>query len=118
MIHQQIKDLFFSSVDSVVSDISKYTFHPDSDFQRSRKIPANKIISFLVSQGSSSTRTEMLDFWNLDSHIPTASALNQQRAKLKPEALEAVFHHFNSSTTQLQAASVLDANYCFQAVDG
>ncbi len=38
MIHQQIKDLFFSSVDSVVSDISKYTFHPDSDFQRSRKI--------------------------------------------------------------------------------
>lgn len=26
MIHQQIKDLFFSSVDSVVSDISKYTF--------------------------------------------------------------------------------------------
>ena len=118
MVHQQIKDLFFSSVNSVVSDISKYTFHPNSDFQRSRKIPADKLISFLVSQGSSSTRTEMLDFWNLDSHMPTASALNQQRAKLKPEAVEAVFHHFNSSATQLQPASVLDANYCFQAVDG
>lgn len=65
MVHQQIKDLFFSSVASVVSDISKYTLHPDSDFQRSRKIPANKLISFLVSQSSSSTRTEMLDFWRL-----------------------------------------------------
>lgn len=118
MIHQQIKDLFFSSVNSVVSDISQYTLHPGSDFQRSRKIPADKLIAFLVSQGSSSTRTEMLDFWNLDSHMPTASALNQQRAKLKPEALEAVFHHFNFSTMQLKPASVLDAKFCFQAVDG
>lgn len=118
MIQQQIKNLFLSSVNSVVSDISQYTVHPASDFQRSRKIPADKLISFLVLQGSSSTRIEMLDFWNLDSHMPTASALNQQRAKLKPEALEAVFHSFNSSTTQLKHTSELDTRYCFQAVDG
>lgn len=65
MIHQQIKDLFFSSVEHVVSDISQYAVHPDFDFQRSRKIPAQKLISFLISQGSSSTRVEMLDFWGL-----------------------------------------------------
>lgn len=85
MIHQQIKDLFFSSVEHVVSDISQYAVHPDSDFQRSRKIPAQKLISFLVSQGSSSTRVEMLDFWGLDPSIPTASALNQQRLQHAPE---------------------------------
>lgn len=94
MIHQQIKELFFSSVEHIVSDISQYAVHPDSDFKRSKKIPAQKLISFLVSQGSSSTRVEMLDFWGLDSSIPTASALSQQRAKLKPDALEAVFRHF------------------------
>ena len=60
MIHQQIKELFFSSVEHIVSDISQYAVHPDSDFKRSKKIPAQKLISFLVSQGSSSTRVEML----------------------------------------------------------
>ena len=95
MIHQQIKELFFSSVEHIVSDISQYAVHPDSDFKRSKKIPAQKLISFLISQGSSSTRVEMLDFWGLDSSIPTASALSQQRAKLKPDALEAVFRRFH-----------------------
>lgn len=51
MIHQQIKELFFSSVEHIVSDISQYAVHPDSDFKRSKKIPAQKLISFLVSQG-------------------------------------------------------------------
>ena len=59
MIHQQIKELFFSSVEHIVSNISQYAVHPDSDFKRSKKIPAQKLISFLVSQGSSSTRVEM-----------------------------------------------------------
>ncbi len=59
MIHQQIKELFFSSVEHIVSDISQYAVHPDSDFKRSKKIPAQKLISFLVSQSSSSTRVEM-----------------------------------------------------------
>ena len=63
MIHQQIKDLFFSSVEHVVSDISQYAVHSDSDFLRNKKIPAQKLISFLVSQGSSSTGVEMIDFW-------------------------------------------------------
>ncbi|MDC7291805.1 IS4 family transposase [Blautia schinkii] len=118
MIHQQIKDLFFSSVEHVVSDISQYAVHPDFDFQRSRKIPAQNLISFLVSQGSSSTRVEMLDFWGLDPFMPTASALNHQRAKLKPEALEAVFRHFNSSVAELPPTSLKEPHYRFLAADG
>lgn len=97
MIHQKIKGLFESSVEHICSDISEYSIHPNIDFQRNRKLPYQKLISFLVSQGSSSTKVEMLDFWGLDApSIPTSSALNQQRHKLKPAALEAVFRHFNS----------------------
>lgn len=118
MIHQQIKDMFLSSVERVVSNISQYAVHPDSDFQRSRKISAPKLISFLVSQGSSSTKVEMLDFWGLDSSIPTASALNQQRAKLKPEALESVFHYFNSAAMELPPTPLTDDRYRFLAADG
>ena len=63
MIHQKIKNLFMSSVEHVCSNISNYSIHPDVDFQRNRKISSQKLISFLVSQGSSSTKVEMLDFW-------------------------------------------------------
>lgn len=118
MIHQQIKDLYFSSVEQVVSDISQYTVHPDSDFMRNRKISPQKLISFLVSQGSSSTKVEMLDFWGLDASIPSSSALNQQRAKLKPEALEAVFKQFNSSIMNRQSSTLSDNKYRFLAADG
>ncbi len=98
MIHQKIKDLFESSVEHICSDISDYSIHPDIDFQRNRKLSPQKLISFLVSQGSSSTKVEMLDFWGLDvSSMLTSSALNQQRQKLKPAALEAVFKHFNET---------------------
>ena len=119
MIHQKIKDLFESSVEHICSDISEYAMHPDVDFKRTRKISARSLISFLVSQGSSSTRVEMLDFWGIDADsMPTSSALNQQRQKLKPNALEAVFRLFNSSVTELLPDTLRDGNYRFLAADG
>lgn len=59
-------------------------------------------MTFLVSQVSSSTSNELLDFFNLDANAPSDSALNQQRAKLKPEAMETFFHHFRSSLRSLE----------------
>lgn len=114
MFHQTIKSLFSSAVASVVSNIENYTVNPEKDLTRNKKIPPDKLISFLVSQGSSSTKNELLDFFNMDVQTPTASAFNQQRAKLKPEALEAVFNHFNSSVNSMKKTS----GYRFLAVDG
>ncbi|MEG0566750.1 MAG: hypothetical protein RR590_11105 [Hungatella sp.] len=78
MIYQKIKDLFVSSVELISSNISKYSVNPDTDFQRNRKISPQTLISYLVSQGSSSTKVEMLDFWGMDITMPSSSALNQQ----------------------------------------
>ena len=119
MIHKKIKELFESSVEHICSHISDYSIHPDIDFQRNRKLSPQMLISFLISQGSSSTKVEMLDFWGLDaSSMPTASALNQQRQKLKPDALEAVFRLFNSSVTGLLPSTLIDDKYRFLAADG
>lgn len=57
MIHQKIKDLFQSSVEHICSDISDYSVHPDIDFQRNRKLSAQKLISFtarreILSEGA------------------------------------------------------------------
>lgn len=65
MIYQKIKVLFTSSVEHVVSYISQYFVHPDTDFLRNRKISSQKLIKLLFSQGSSVTKMEMLDFWGL-----------------------------------------------------
>ena len=60
----------------------------------------------------------MLDFWGMDASILTASALNQQRSKLKPDALEAVFRHFNASVASCVQQTTLDDPYRFLAADG
>lgn len=96
-----IKSLFLSAVQSVVSHIQDYSLHPGKDFSRSRKFPADTLIRFLVAQGASSSRVELLDFFGLDPQAPTSSALRQQRAKLKPEALKDVFDVFNHSIFDL-----------------
>ena len=105
MFHEKIKSLFSNAVHSVSSAISEFTVSPGSDLTRDRKLPAEKLITFLVSQGASSSKNELLDFFDMDPQAPTASALNQQRAKLRPEALETVFRQFNSLTDSLDAAS-------------
>jgi len=44
----------------------------------------------------------------MDADMPTESALNQQRTKLKPEALETVFRGFNALAQPPQAADIYD----------
>lgn len=114
MFHEKIKSLFSSAIQSVDSSIADYAVNPEKDFVRRKKFPADKLMTFLVSQGSSSTENELLDFFDLDTEKPTVSAFNQQRAKLKPEALEAVFHKFNDSVDLLEKSS----DYRYLAADG
>ncbi len=114
MSHEKIKSFFSEAVNHVASNISQYTVNPDKDLTRVKKLGPDKLLSFMVSCGSSSTKTELLDFFGLHADIPSASAFNQQRAKLKPEALEVVFRQFNSF---VQAAEKT-LGYRFLAADG
>lgn len=114
-MHHKIKQLYLSAICNITSNLDKYVTHPGRDLSRNKKLPADKLIKYLVSQGSSSTRNELLDFFNMDTNTPSVSALCQQRAKLKPEALEALFHNVNSSVLELDSAR---KGYRFFAVDG
>ncbi len=114
MSHESIKAAFSDAINHVAANIFLYTVDPDRDLTRNRKIGADKLLSFMVSCGSSSTKIELLDFFGLDANAPSASAFNQQRAKLKPDALEAVFRHFNSSVLAIEKKT----DYRFLAADG
>ena len=118
MPHNKIKNAFFSAVNSVTADPDQFAVNPKKDFTRQRKISPDSLISFLVSKGSSSARVEMLDFWGLDQKMPSLPALNQQRAKLKPEALEAVLAQFNDSVSRQADFPATDNGYRYLAADG
>lgn len=70
-------------IKSQVCFIKPYLFHsPQSSIS---KLPPDLLITFLVSHGSSSTKYELADFFDLDASMPTEAALIRQRAKLKPK---------------------------------
>ena len=118
MPHNEIKNAFLSAVNSVIANPEQFAVNPEKDFSRQRKITPDTLISFLVSKGSSSSRVEMLDFWGLDQEMPSLSALNQRRAKLKPEALESVLAHFNASVSRQASFPSTDDGYRYLAADG
>lgn len=114
MFFNQIKSLFRDALFHVASHISPYLVNPDKNFTRRRKLPTETLISFLVSQGASSACNELDDFFDFRPDSPSLSALNQQRDKLRPQALEEVFRQLNRSLSTLEAPS----NYRHLAADG
>ena len=114
MTHNKIKSLFSSAVNSVASSIDAYTVNPGRDFTRNRKLPADKLIWFLIAEGSSTTKNELIDFFEPSRLFPSSSAFCQQREKLKPEALREVFLKFNESIVSENKT----ARYRFLAADG
>ena len=114
MLIKKIKSIFQSSVSSVAQNLTGLVRNPGKDFTRNRKLPADKVLTFLIAEGSSSTKNEMIDFFGAVPEKPGDSALNQQRAKLRPEAIKAVFDNFNAQTDALSGTP----KYRFLAVDG
>lgn len=108
-----VKACYDTAVRIVSSNILSYTEY-SGDFTRKRKLPPEKMISFLVSQGASATKNELIDFYGLDCQAPSASALNQQRAKLSCDALACVFYHFNDFASRYEQPGP----YLFVAADG
>lgn len=104
MFHRQLKEAFNSALENVSSRISSSVYEPGRDFSRSRKISPAMIMSFLVSQSSSDTCCETLDFFRQDPDAPSASAFNQQKAKLKLEAMEELFRQFNLAASSISPA--------------
>ena len=97
MTHTKIKNLLCSAIDSVSSSISDYARNPGKNFLRNRKLPPEKLMRFMIAEGSSTTKNELLDFFDMNTQSPSSSAFFQQREKLKPEALKKVFDSFTGS---------------------
>lgn len=94
---KHIKKLLTSEIRKVAQNVSEYCFHPQNDFVRNRKLPAEVLLKTVIGMGSRSLTNELIDLFCSSPDMPSASAFSQQRCKLKPEAFKAVFDGFTNS---------------------
>lgn len=71
-----------------------FTRSPGKDFTRKRKLDFASVISVLLSMSAGSTANSLMDYFKFDPATASTSAFVQQRAKLKPEAMEYLFRRF------------------------
>ena len=81
-------------IDKIVKEPELCVSHPGRDFSRKRKLPLQTMFYMLIGIGSGSLSKELYNWNNLSPKTATASAFVQQRRKIKPEALEKLFHRF------------------------
>ena len=74
MSHERILSFFNAAVKDVAGSIQSFVYKPGHDFTRGGKLPAEKLLTFLVSQGSSSTKNELNQAFSFSESRPSESA--------------------------------------------
>lgn len=102
-----------SVIDDVTSHIQDFTKSPN-DFIRNRKLNAATTIKVTLNMQGNSLNTELIDaFPNLDDRM-TASAYEQQKAKLTPDVFKYIFDAYNKTLLQPHTTQ----GYRVFAIDG
>lgn len=91
---ESIRNSLFSAITNVASIPENCVKKPGIDFTRNRKLPLSTMLLMLIGMGGGSLMKELNEWFDLSAHTASVSAFVQQRDKIKPEALECVFHHF------------------------
>lgn len=86
-----------------------------TSFYRKRKWPLDKLIHFILSFGSQSLGTEILEYFQFQEGFPSVSSFVQQRKKLSFHAMENLFKLFYNRT---ESDPVLFKGYRIAAIDG
>lgn len=109
-----VKQKLLGVIDSMSDNINDFVRTPGKDFVRSRTLDFKTLMKFILSAGSNTLASELLNFFSFES-TPTVSAFVQQREKLLPEAFQYLFHEFNRV---MDIVPTLFYGYRVLAVDG
>lgn len=110
----ELREVLTDSIHNLTSMSSLYVKNPEKDFTRNRKLSFEKVITFILCMGGGSLTNELMNYFGCTPDLVSASAFVQQRKKLLPTALEALFHSFVKKTDK----PVLYGGYRLLAVDG
>ena len=92
---KQVKKLLSSEIRKIASAPEHYCVNPGTDFTRHRKLPMDRLLAGIIGLGGGSLACEIMEMFTCTPETPSASAFIQQRNKLKPNALEDLFHGFS-----------------------
>ncbi|MBI4857215.1 MAG: hypothetical protein HY818_10810 [Acetobacterium woodii] len=81
---RSIKNKLEQTIQKLLENREKFANNPNKDLIRNRKLSLKMVIELLITMGAGSQNKELLEFFKFDASLPTASALIQQRNKLKP----------------------------------
>ncbi len=113
-MQSDVKHILNTSLHDVCSNIIRYCENPGKDFTRNRKLPAYKLMQFMLNMEGNSLNAEIYNNFPEYGERMTASAYEQQRDKLKPEAFKALLHRFNTTLTDVKTMKGLRV----YAIDG
>ena len=86
------------SLNALIHDMAlhsgDFSCRPGKDFTRHSKLGLERTISILLCMEGKSLNNELLNYYQCDSNLPTASAFVQCRSKLAPCALPTLFQRF------------------------
>ena len=93
---KHLKNLLLSEINSVSERADVFSFDSGKFFTRKRKLPFETVIKTIIGMESKSLTNEIIDAFEAEPGMPTASAFVQQRCKIKPEAFKTIFDGFTS----------------------
>ena len=101
MHHQRGHGAPFGTADSLCDDPKLVAHDPEKDLTRKRKLWPEWLIKILLGMGGKSLDQELLDHFQYAADTVSAPAFVQQRAKLRPEAMELLFRGFQYKPRKL-----------------
>ena len=97
---KSVKQVLLGKIQEMAACPGPFVRNPDIDFTRKRKLNFETTIRCLIAMESGSLKRELLELFHYNPNTATASAFNQQREKILPEALEFLFREFNKAFAQ------------------
>ena len=91
-----LRGMLYSLIRKMGKQAEQYVRHPGRDFTRPRTLTFETVLSLLLTMSENSIGKVLIGRFQNSEKTPSASAFVQQRQKLLPAALEALFHRFTA----------------------
>lgn len=99
---ESVKQVLLGKIQEMAACPGPFVRNPDRHFKRKRKLDFETTIRCMLAMESGSLKKELLELFHYNADTATASAFNQQREKILPEALEFLFREFSNAFAQYQ----------------
>lgn len=93
---KHVKKLLISEIKSITERFDEFCVKSGKHFTRNRKLPFQTVIKTVLGMESKSLTNELINAFDANPDLPSASAFVQQRCKIKPEAFKAIFNGFTA----------------------